>query len=95
MLPLQIMIGRIRLKPYKNINKISFREFNSLLPRHSPRLLSQTSSTEICQHCIVKRDLSTLESMYLKIVSLPAVHQIEDSLAYIHDFTGDYENTFN
>ena len=45
-------------------------------------------ATSICQSCAAKRSLSTFETAYLKIVSLPAVHQIEDTLASIHDSTG-------
>merc|ERR1719342_578223 len=32
--------------------------------------------------------MSTFESLYLKVVSLPAVHYIEDAMASIHDSTG-------
>ena len=32
--------------------------------------------------------VSTMETMYGKIISLPAVHYIEDTLASIHDSTG-------
>ena len=32
--------------------------------------------------------MSTFESLYLKVVSLPAVHYIEDTMASIHDSTG-------
>ena len=32
--------------------------------------------------------ISTLDSMYEKMISLPAVHYIEDSLVQFHDVTG-------
>jgi len=34
------------------------------------------------------RRVSTFESMYAKMISLPVVHHIEDTLSSIHDFTG-------
>ena len=33
-------------------------------------------------------NISTLDSMYEKMISLPAVHYIEDSLVQFHDVTG-------
>ena len=34
--------------------------------------------------------LSTFEHMYDKLISLPPVHYIEDTLAHIHDVSGRY-----
>ena len=36
----------------------------------------------------LSRHMSTFESMYFKVISLPPVHYIEDTLASIHDATG-------
>lgn len=35
-------------------------------------------------------NISTLDSMYEKMISLPAVHYIEDSLVQFHDVTGSF-----
>ena len=62
--------------------------------RHYSSLLSSKKhplrfeSVSVCQNCVVKRNLSTFETAYLKIVSLPAVHHLEDTLASVHDMTG-------
>jgi len=60
------------------------RTFSSLIVTHEPILSpSRVNSQRGCT-----RNISTIESMYLKLISLPAVHHIEDSFAYIHDTTG-------
>ena len=30
-----------------------------------------------------------MESMYMKLISLPMVHTLEDTLAHVHDTTGE------
>ena len=71
-------------KTCKLINK---RSFSSFIVNERPRLCLAGGVEKVpAQFC---RNISTLESMYQKLISLPAVHHIEDSLAYIHDATGE------
>merc|ERR1719369_821867 len=50
------------------------------------------NNSEFCIHKNIlgnkKRQLSTLESLYSKLISLPSVHYIEDTLANMHDNMG-------
>ena len=71
-------------KTWMLINK---RSFSSFIVNQRPRLCLAGGVEKVpAQFC---RNISPLESMYQKLISLPAVHHIEDSLAYIHDATGE------
>ena len=75
--------------------KCRLKEFSSLSHQH--RHHQPTVSSSSGDHLNHDHDLasvrrvssvSTMETMYGKIISLPAVHYIEDTLASIHDSTG-------
>ena len=65
----------------------SFRTFSSLNTSKRGCLQKLYPNNMNFQHCD-RRKLSTLESMYMKVVSLPIVHHIEDTFAFIHDLSG-------
>ena len=75
------------LKYLKTGVLINKRTFSSLRVRQEPGFIyrNDNSGGSLSQH---SRNISTVESLYLKVISLPPVHYIEDSLAYIHDTTG-------
>ena len=64
------------------------KEFSSLSHQHRCHQPSVCSSSGGHHDLVTIRRVSTMESMYGKIISLPAVHYIEDTLASIHDSTG-------
>ena len=64
------------------------RQFSSLRVNQKPRFIYQNGNFPSVNISCRSRNISTFESLYLKVISLPAVHYIEDSLAYIHDTTG-------
>ena len=76
------------LKHIKTGVLISTRKFSSLRVNQKPRFLYQNENFSSFNISGLSRNISTFESLYLKVISLPAVHYIEDSLAYIHDTTG-------
>ena len=57
---------------------------------HQPTVCSSSGGHHDHDLASVRRvsSVSTMETMYGKIISLPAVHYIEDTLASIHDSTG-------
>ena len=67
---------------------INRRSFSSLNVNQQSRFVLSHRSENIPRQCCHCRSISTFESIYLKLISLPAVHYVEDSLAYIHDTTG-------
>ena len=67
---------------------INTRKFSSLSVNQKPRFIYRNGNFPSVNISCRSRKISTFESLYLKVVSLPAVHYIEDSLAYIHDTTG-------
>ena len=71
------------------LNLINKRTFSSLKVNHIPRLCLPPGVERVPVQLQFSRNVSTLESMYQKLITLPAVHHIEDSLAYIHDATGE------
>ena len=80
------------LKYVKTGVLINTRTFSSLRVRQKPRFISQSENILSCGGLSPRpRNISTFESLHLKVISLPAVHYIEDSLAYIHDTTGEHE----
>ena len=69
------------------------KEFSSLSHKHrhhQPTVCSSSGDHHNHDLASVRRvsSVSTMETMYGKIISLPAVHYIEDILASIHDSTG-------
>jgi len=70
---------------YVKTDMLNKRAFSSLIDNQRSRIT--LSPGNIAQNCC-QRNISTFESMYIKVISLPAVHHVEDSLAYFHDTTG-------
>ena len=68
---------------------INQRSFSSLRVNQKPRFIYPTENLLSGGSLSLSRNVSTLESLYSKVISLPPVHYIEDSLAYIHDTTGE------
>jgi len=69
-------------------NQVSIRQLSILQQplSHRPQLLLSLHRPQLCQHNA--RNMSTMESMYMKLISLPMVHTLEDTLAHVHDTTG-------
>ena len=71
--------------------RVSIRQISILQqPRHHPPLLN-VQRPPGCQGS--SRSASTVEAMYMKLISLPVVHQLEDTLAQVHDTAGVSNDT--
>lgn len=67
--------------------KLGVRQFSSF--KRTTKILNfdiNSRSKIFCTNNV--RHVSTFESMYAKLISLPVVHHIEDTLSSIHDSTG-------
>ena len=69
-------------------HRLSNRNFSVLQsqPRYRNNI-SPASTNHVLTLCR-NRQMSTFESMYLKVISLPPVHFMEDTLASVHDTIG-------
>ena len=77
------------LKYIKTGVLINKRTFSSLRVNKQPRFIYRNDNIlSRGSISLQSRNISTVEGLYLKVISLPPVHYIEDSLAYIHDTTG-------
>ena len=79
-----------RLTTRVSIRQISILQQPFHHPRHHPQLLSLHRPPG-CQGS--SRSVSTMEAMYMKLISLPMVHQLEDTLAQVHDTAGVSDDT--